>query len=338
MPLSATMPLPTPTGALLADIGGTNARFALAGADTSRPTLLAESIRIYPVVNFPSLRDAASHYLEEMGASPDSAVFAVAGPVKDQEAQLTNHPWTISANSLQTSLGFHHVELVNDFTAQAMAIALLEPKETSALGDNQWRGWHDSSARTYAIIGPGTGLGVGGLLRRDGRFHPLQTEGGHVAFAPGTDQEREVLRYLSKQLPRVSNERVLSGVGLVNIHCALTQAHGYATDALQPRDVTARAAQGDAVCLQAIDVFCAIFGAVAGDLVLTLGAWDGVFLTGGLIPRLKPWLETSAFRARFEDKGRLSQTMQQVPSVSITHQQPGLLGTAAMSGGLCGTR
>ena len=334
--MSASLPLSPPTGALLADIGGTNARFALAASDASHPNVLASSIRIYPVVDFPSLADAAGHYLEEMGASPDSAVFAVAGPVKDEQAHITNHPWIISAGRMRAALGLAQVELVNDFTAQAMAVSVLEPTETRAVGGTPWQGWHDDDDRTYAIIGAGTGLGVGGLLRREGRFHPLQTEGGHVSFAPGSDEEIDVLRFLSRQHARVSNERLLSGSGLVNIHRALAHVHGHPTLALEPRDITARASSGDALCLKAIDMFCAVFGAVAGDLVLTLGAWDGVFLTGGLVPRLVPWLETSSFRSRFDHKGRLSAAMQQVPAVAITHPQPGLLGAAAMSTGRCG--
>ncbi|MBB1062092.1 glucokinase [Marilutibacter spongiae] len=333
--MSASLPLSPPTGALLADIGGTNARFALAAADASHPDVIDSSIRIYPVKDFPSLADAARHYLEEMHASPDSAVLAVAGPVKDARAHITNHPWTICAERMGAVLGLADVALVNDFTAQAMAVSVLEPAQTLAMGGAPWLGWQDEGDRTYAIIGAGTGLGVGGLLRREGRFHPLQTEGGHASFAPGTDEEIDVLRFLTRQHARVSNERLLSGSGLVNIHRALAHVHGHPALALEPRDITARAQQGDVLCLRAIDMFCAVFGAVAGDLVLTLGAWDGVFLTGGLVPRLAPWLEASPFRQRFEHKGRLSEQMRQVPAMAITHPQPGLLGAAAMSTGRC---
>ncbi|MBB1086983.1 glucokinase [Lysobacter sp. SG-8] len=329
--MPASLPRFEPCGALLADIGGTNARFALASPDAAHPDIMAGSMRIHPVAGFASLAEAASHYLAEMDAMPRRGVFAVAGPIEDGEARITNHPWTISATDMRDALGLDEVELVNDFTAQAMAVTALATGDTVSLGGAAWGGLEAGGDHTYAVLGAGTGLGVGGLLRRDGRYHPLQTEGGHSSFAPCNDEEIEVLRYLAGAFPRVSNERLLSGSGLVNLHRALSHVHGRAPEVLEPRDITARAAAGDPACLHSIEVFCAIFGAVAGDLALTLGAWDGVFLTGGLVPRLMPWLPGSAFRSRFEEKGRLAPALSRVPAIAVVHHQPGLLGAAAMS-------
>lgn len=331
MPMPASLPRFESCGALLADIGGTNARFALASPDAAHPDIVDGSMRIHPVAGFASLAEAAAHYLAEMQAAPNRAVFAVAGPIEGGEARITNHPWTISASRLQQALGLAEVELVNDFTAQAMAVTALAVGDTVSIGDARWRGLQEGGDPTYAVLGAGTGLGVGGLLRRGGLYHPLQTEGGHTSFAPSDEEEIEVLRFLARELPRVSNERLLSGSGLVNLHRALGHVHGRPPEAMEPRDITARAALGDAACIHSIEVFCAIFGAVAGDLVLTLGAWDGVFLTGGLVPRLMPWLPGSAFRTRFEHKGRLAPAMARVPAIAVVHHQPGLLGAAAMS-------
>ncbi|MFT4197227.1 MAG: glucokinase [Pseudoxanthomonas sp.] len=313
--------------ALLADIGGTNARFALADLASATP-LLMDSVREYRVADFPSLADAAAHYLEETGASTQRGVFGVAGRVDGDEARVTNHPWVISARRLRTSLGFEDVRLINDFAAQAMAISLLRPENLAQVGPAGWTPGAPGP-KTYAVIGPGTGLGVGALMVRDGRQYPLETEGGHVSFPPGTPEEIEVLERLSSQFGRVSNERLVCGPGLVNIHRALAEMAGQDPGPLTPADVTALAAAGDVLCLRTLDVFFAVFGAIAGDLVLTLGAWDGVFLAGGLVPRLLPQLQRSGFRQRFEAKGRFSPAMARVPVMANLHPQAGLLGAAA---------
>ncbi len=321
--------------ALLADIGGTNARFAL--ADTrSRTPLLLETVHGFPVADFPSLADAAQHYLDTTGhddtAEIRRAVFAVAGRVDGDEARITNHPWVISRPRTRQQLGLDDVELVNDFAAQAMAIPLLQPVDYTTIGGVPWAVPADAQGPcTYAVIGPGTGLGVGGLVIRDGKHYPLETEGGHVSFPPGTPEEVRILEHLSAQFGRVSNERLICGPGLVNIHRALSEIAGVDPGPMQPADITAGAAAGDVRCSRAVDVFCAVFGAIAGDLVLTLGAWDGVFLTGGLVPKMLDSIRHSGFRQRFEHKGRFSPTMGRVASVAITHPHAGLLGAAAIA-------
>jgi len=313
---------------LVADIGGTNARFALADAQAALP-LLDESVREFAVADFPSLADAARHYLEQAGASADRGVFAVAGRVDGDEARITNHPWVISRSRTSEMLGFRDVHLLNDFAAQAMAVSLYRPQDVVQIGGTGWTPAPLDQPRTYAVLGPGTGLGVGGLLVRDGCCYPLQTEGGHVSFPPGTPEEIRILEILSAQFGRVSNERLVCGPGLVNIHRALCEIAGVDPGLPEPKDITARAAQGDPLGMRAVDVFCAVFGAISGDLVLTLGAWDGVFLTGGLVPRMLDSLRHSGFRQRFEYKGRFSPNMAQVPSLAVVHPRAGLLGAAA---------
>ena len=320
------------TGApvLVADIGGTNARFALADA-----ALRADSVRAYAVAAFPSLADAGLAYLGEVGARPARAVIAVAGRVVGDEARITNHPWVISVERTRQALGLRSLRLVNDFAAQAMAATRLGDDDVVALGGAGWRTAlrdGDAGDRTYAVIGPGTGLGVGALLRRGGRWYPIHTEGGHVGFAPGTPEEIAILQVLSAEFGRVSAERIVSGMGLVNLHRALGLIAGDDPGpAPTPAEIAARAADGDARCRRVLDVFCAVFGACAGDLVLTLGAWDGVFLAGGLVPRLLPELQRSGFRQRFEHKGRFASAIAHVPTLAVVHPQPGLLGAAALA-------
>ena len=314
---------------LLADIGGTHARFALADPGAGMP-LLEDSIRGFPVDAFGSLAEAGRRYLDHTGADPSRAVFAVAGRVEGDLARMTNHPWVVSRQRAMEALGLESVELVNDFVAQSMAVGLLRDEDTAVLGAPA-RIPADGSDRTWAVIGPGTGLGVGALVVRDGKAWALATEGGHAGFAPGTPEEIAILEHLSGEFGRVSNERLVSGSGLVNLHRALSQIAGVDPGPMRPEDVTAGAAAGDRRCMRAVDVFCAVFGAIAGDLVLTMGAWAGVYLSGGMVPPLLGSLQHSGFRQRFEGKGRYAPAMARVPTVAVLHPQPGLLGAAAMA-------
>ena len=318
--------------ALLADIGGTNARFALADLSLRAP-LQVQTIREFEVAGFSSLAHAAQHYLLDQaveGGDLRSAVFAIAGRIEGDHARITNHPWVISRAATCQALALSSLRLVNDFSAQAMAIELLTADDLVAIGQPGWTAVQSGSG-TYAVIGPGTGLGVSALIVREGRCLALETEGGHASFAPGTVEEAAVLTRLSQWFPRVSNERLVSGGGLVNIHRAIRELHGAPPQAMQPREVSAGARAGDSHCQRAIALFCAVFGAIAGDLVLTLGAWDGVFLTGGLVPRLLPELRASGFRTRFEAKGRFSAAMARVPAMAVMHPHAGLLGAAAFA-------
>ena len=316
---------------LLADLGGTNIRFALADAATAMP-LRDDSIRRYRVDGFPSLAQAARGYLDEIGSGARSGVFAVAGRVDGDSVRITNHPWTIGIEATRAALGMDNLIVKNDFEAMAHSLLLLAPTDLRSIGPARPPTVGSRTDQTFAVVGPGTGLGVGGLFRRDGHYHAIASEGGHIAFAAGTDEEIEVLKILHRRFGRVSVERVVSGQGLTNLYLALCKLDGRPHDDLSPADVTDRAGRGvDAACVRAVELCAALLGSIAGDFVLAYGGWDGVYLAGGLAIHLLPWLERGAFRERFEDKGRFASAMTCVPSQAIVHHDPGLLGAAAVA-------
>jgi glucokinase len=317
---------------LLVDLGGTNVRFASCDPTGATP-LQPSSLRRYRVAEFPSLEAAARQYLGDTGARPQRMLVAAAGRVSaEQTVRITNHAWTINAHVLQRGLALQSVRLVNDFAAQSMAPILLARDELLALGGHPLPTPGARATQTFAVIGPGTGLGIGALLVRGGRPEALETEGGHSGFAPGTQTEIEMLQHLAARYGRVSNERVLCGSGLVNVYTTLCAIAGQAAEPLQPEDVTARANAGsDPCCVRAVETMVDIFGSVAGDLVLSLGAWDGVYLTGGILPVLLPWLQRGSFVTRFEAQGRFAETVRKVPIAAMTAAEPGLLGVAAIA-------
>ena len=315
---------------LLADIGGTNLRFAL-GAGPDLP-LRTDSIRRYRAADHASLGEAAALYLREQDVRPQAAVFAVAGRIDAGEVRLTNLPWTVSARTVAAELGVDDVRLVNDFAAQSRCLPLLRAGDLDAIGPGAAPTLDGSAERTVAVVGPGTGLGVGALLLRRGRAIALETEAGHLSFAPITDEEVAVLARLRARFGRVSNERLICGAGLHNLYAALCDIGGVATTAPTPEAVSAAALDGsDARATRAVELFCELLGAIAGDLVFAFGAWDGVYLTGGLLEPMLPWIHRGGFRRRFEDKGRFSPTMAQIPTTAIRHPHTGLLGAAAIA-------
>lgn len=318
---------------LLADLGGTNVRFALTHPDRTAP-LLEGSVRRYRVKDFASLAEAIRQYFTDSGLTATRAVIAAAGRISDGETvKITNNPWSIIAHKLQTELGMESVHLANDFAAQSMAVTLLKPADLISVGSLPIPVISAREEQTFAIVGPGTGLGVGGLLMRQGKASVLQSEGGHAGFAAHSPEDIEILNYLNQRFGRVSNERLICGQGLVNLYDAVCNIAGKTPEALQPEDITQRAEAGnDPICVRTVETFAGIFGSVAGDLVLTLGAWDGVYLTGGLIPILLPWLERRGhFRERFEAKGRFRDTMEHIPTQAIMNPEPGLVGAAALA-------
>ena len=317
---------------LLVDLGGTNVRFGVADTSRERP-LLADSIRRYRVAEHESLVATARQYLEETGLSVQRAIIAAAGRIVGGETvKVTNNPWAISAHQTAAALGLESVHLVNDFAAQSMAVTLLRGDDLVDVGTVARPVIGDADEQTFAIVGPGTGLGVGGLLVRGGHCSVLQTEGGHAGFAAHTPEDIVILDYLNHKYGRVSNERLICGQGLVNLYDAICHMVGAQAAELKPEDITARALDASCpLCTRTVETFAGIFGSVAGDLVLTLGAWNGVYLTGGLIPILLPWLERGRFRERFEAKGRFRDIMETVPTQAIMNPEPGLLGGAALA-------
>jgi glucokinase len=305
---------------LIADIGGTNARFALTGTD-GRPT----AVRKLAVADYPGPIEAARAYLA--GRTVREAVFAVATPVTSDWIALTNSPWAFSIRDSQGALGLDRLEVINDFTAQAMAVPWLTAEERQQIG-----GGAPAAGQVVGVIGAGTGLGVGGLVPLDGRWRPLPGEGGHVSFAPHDEVEAAILLQLQKRFGHVSAERLLSGPGLVNLAVALAALEGETLEIADPAQVVERARAGSCrFCDAALDRFSALLGAQAGDLALTLGARGGIYIGGGLAKRLGSFFDEARFRAAFVDKGRLAYFLEPIPTYLITRSDPGLLGAAALA-------
>jgi glucokinase len=312
---------------LVADIGGTNARFALTVPGTPAPIDPA-SVEVLRVAAFPTPVAAALHYLQRQHARPAGAVLAVAGPTDGETAELTNHRWSFSAAALRGALGTNAVRLINDFAAIARALPDLGPDDALPLGP-AFAPAAPGAQRTLAVLGPGTGLGVAAVTLRNGAPLVLETEGGHASFAPVDAEEVAILGQLARRFGRVSWERLLSGPGLANIDAALRAIAGVTVEPLAPEAVTARAAAGDdPIAMRSVEVFCALLGAFAGDVALLYGAWDGVFIAGGIAPTLAGPLAAGRFRERFEAKGRFSARLATVPAALIVHPFPGLLGAA----------
>ena len=309
---------------LVADIGGTNARFARIDA-AGRP--YAE--QSLPAADFPGLAAAAEAYLASSGGSrPARAAVAVATPVAGDWIQFTNSDWSFSTEAARRKLGLERLIVLNDFTALALALPLLQPDERRAVG-----GGEAVPETSIGLIGPGTGLGVSGLVWSGSRWLPLQAEGGHATFAAADEREWAVSRVLRRRFGHVSPERLLSGPGLVNLYTALAELEGWPAEPLEPADITDRGlADACHHCRDVLDLFCAALGTAAGNLAITLGALGGVYIGGGIVPRLGEFFDRSAFRARFEAKGRFSGYLAAIPTWVITAANPALRGVAAALG------
>jgi len=307
---------------LVGDIGGTNARFALVDFDGPDPRLIEPTA--YKGEDYDTAEDAIEDYLAKVGVKhPDQAVVAVAGPIEHGAVHFTNIDWRLSEDSLRRAGGFRNARLINDFTAQALAAPRLSPKDLRQIGPLPTSGEGD-----LAIIGPGTGFGAAGMVRRHGCDTPLTTEGGHISFAPVDEIEIEILRGLQAKYGRVSVERILAGPGMEDLHVLLAQIEGRPIEELAAKAITEGAVAGRECCKTTVERFCAILGSTAGDLALALGARGGVFIAGGIAPRIIDLLEASAFRERFEAKGRLSDYVKDIPTHVILHPHTALIGAA----------
>jgi glucokinase len=310
---------------LLGDIGGTNARFAWQASDGAP----LQDVVALATADHASVGAAIAHYLAATGRSaPPWCAIGIANPITGDRVQMTNSHWSFSISTLQAELGFERLRVINDFTALALALPDLQPSELRQLG-----GGAALAGEPVGLVGPGTGLGVSGLLpgATPGSWVPLQGEGGHVTLAAADAREEAVLRVLRERFGHASAERAVSGMGLEALHAALTtlDAPGSST-ALPAADITTRALAGsDSRCAEAVALFCSFLGSVAGNLALTLGARGGVYIGGGIVPRLGPLFAGSAFRERFEAKGRFRAYLAQVP-VFVIHASvsPALLGAA----------
>lgn len=300
---------------LLADVGGTNARFALArGGRIEQALTLATD-------DFPDLSAALAHALQALGVQSLQAVaMCAAGPPRDGVITLTNHTWQASEAALRAATGVEQPLLVNDFTALAASLPALKPQHLRALG-----GGAPEPGAARAVIGPGTGLGVSGLLPGTLGEAIISGEGGHVDLAAASAEEDRILVRLRARFGHVSAERVLSGSGLEALYAAMQPDGTIGTPPRAPA-IAARAGDGDAAALACVRQFCAWLGAVAGDLALTLGARGGVYLGGGIVPAWGALFQDTVFRQRFEDKGRYREYLRAIPAYIITTPQPALIG------------
>ena len=310
---------------VLGDVGGTNARFAWQDADGAS----LRDIATIPTADYPSLAAALAHYLHGLKrAAPPWCAIGIANPITGDHVQMTNSHWSFSIEAVRRELGFERLVVINDFTALALAIPDLPPEDLHQLG-----GRAPAAGTPIGLIGPGTGLGVSGLVpsTEPGRWVALQGEGGHVTLAASNAREAAVLQVLRERFGHASAERAISGQGLEALHDALRTLDGTPDAAPLPAaEISARAlAASDLQCVEALDLFCAFLGAVAGNLALTLGARAGIYVGGGIVPRLGDAFTNSRFRASFEDKGRFRSYLEAIP-VYVIHAEvsPALLGAA----------
>ena len=312
-----------PGPGLVADIGATNTRLALV-----EPSGAITGIRVFATDEAPDLGTMIEGYLAAGAGArrPSRAVLAIAAPVTGDEITLTNFPWSFSIESLRARLGLESLRVINDFVANALAVPHLGGGDLAQVG-----GGVPVAGAPIAVIGPGSGLGVSGLAFYDGRAVPIQGEGGHVTMAPADAHEAAVLDLMRKRFDHVSAERVLSGPGILNLYAALCELSGEPQEQFTPAQITdARIGAQHPRAREATQIFCAMLGTIAGNLALTLGARGGVYIAGGIVPRLGATFMQSDFRDRFEAKGRFREYLSAVPTYVITRQFPALLGAARM--------
>ncbi|HTH77256.1 MAG TPA: bifunctional transcriptional regulator/glucokinase [Trinickia sp.] len=307
---------------LLADIGGTNARFAL----ETEPGEITQ-IRVYPCADYPTIEDVLKKYLKDTKIGHvNHAAIAIANPVDGDQVSMTNFKWAFSIEATRRALGFDTLLVVNDFTALAMALPGLTDAQRVQVGGGSRR-----QNSVIGLLGPGTGLGVSGLIPADDRWIALGSEGGHATFAPMDEREDIVLHYARKKWPHVSFERVAAGPGIELIYRALAaRDKKRVPPTVNPADVVERAHAGEALALEAVDCFCGILGTFAGNLAVTLGALGGIYIGGGVVLKLGDLFLRSSFRRRFEAKGRFEPYLANVPTYLITAEYPAFLGVSAI--------
>jgi glucokinase len=294
---------------LLADIGGTNIRLAW----QATPGGAMNDTRVLPCAQFATVNAALSAYLADVGVpTPREAAFGIANPVTGDAIRMTNHSWSFSQRAVREAFGFDRLVVINDFTALALALPLISPDLLRPVG-----GGDAVPGAAVALLGPGTGLGVSGLVFPPGSSAgvPLSGEGGHVSLPVQTAREFEVLAILQERYGHVSAERAVCGAGLVDLYHAVRRLAGRGgSEISSAAEVTEMALQrSDPLALEALELFCGFLGSVAGNLALTLGARGGVFIGGGIVPRLGEWFDRSPFRERFDAKGRFLPYLASIP-------------------------
>lgn len=304
---------------LIADIGGTNARFALLNSNGS----IQDEI-VLPAENFHDFVSAYKHYVELTGCGGvTEAAIAIANPINGKTIKMTNHKWEFTIEEVRNELQLDTLTFKNDFEALALSIPLLDRTECYQIGGSEIK-----PKSSIGVLGPGTGLGVSGLLYSGDEWTPFSGEGGHVSLSPTTQRECRILDYWWGKFEHVSGERLISGRGLQRILEALCFIEGVDIEhGLSPQDISQKALEkSDELCEEALDIFCGFLGVVAGNLALTLGAKGGIYIGGGIVPKLGNFFENSSFRESFDAKGRLHDYLKDIPVFVIKTKNPALLG------------
>jgi glucokinase len=317
----------TDTTWLVGDIGGTNARFGLVAPRVAESGGALLRANAYAIADFATIEDAIRAFLDTCGDLPRPRIgaVAIAAAITGDQIRMTNHPWSFSVTALRDRLGFERLVAINDFTAVALAVPLLGEADRLPIG-----GGVPVAGRAIAALGPGSGLGASGLISASSEWMALSGEGGHATMAPASERESAVLDVMRARFDHVSAERVISGPGLVNLYNSLAALDGVPAASYTPAQITdPEIGEQDALCREATAMFCAMLGTVAGNLALTLGAQGGVYIAGGIAPKLGSRLAESAFRERFEAKGRMRPYLAAIPTYVITHRLPAFLGCAA---------
>jgi len=307
---------------LVGDIGGTNARFAILVDSYAEP----KQFPILQTADYATIDDAIqSAVLDHTSIQPRSAVLAIAGPVDGDEIDLTNCPWVVRPKQMMETLGLEDITVLNDFEAQALAVASLESEYLEKIG-----GGESEPNGSRVVLGPGTGLGVAGLIRTRQTWVPVPGEGGHVDFGPRTERDFEIFPHLERIKGRISAEQLLCGRGLQNIYRAVCKANGVKPALTTPAEITGAALDGSSKeARETLELFVVYLGRLSGDFALTFMAHGGIYLAGGIAQRIIPALKAAAFREAFEDKAPHEDIMKTIPVYVITHPLAALSGLSA---------
>ncbi len=317
MPISLSDTYPR----LVGDIGGTNARFAM---QLSKDSGISEPMAL-PCSEFPGPAEAIEQYLELTGLPhPRWVALAIATPISGDILSMTNNGWKFSIRELEKKLAVSHLRMLNDFTALALALPVLDTDDLMPVGTGK-----PVAGKSIGLLGAGTGLGVSGLIPTAYGYTPIEGEGGHVTLPAFNAREAELIALAKKRFTHLSAERLLSGSGLSLLYEVIAESGGVQQEALQPDEISQRGITGVCpLCRETLDIFCALLGTVAADLALVLGARGGVYIGGGIVPKFGEYFIASPFRKRFEEKGRFSAYLSEIPTWVIRAPWPGLMGAA----------
>ena len=309
---------------LIGDIGGTNARFQILVNPNAKPIAFPNLL----TANHSTIEDAIkTSILENTEVKPCAAVIAAAGPIENGRLDLTNYNWSIRPESFLHDLSIDDLTLLNDFEAQALATTAFEPEDIVKIGEGE-----PISNASRVIVGPGTGLGVAGLIHGQDRWIPVPGEGGHVGMGPQTDEDLSIWRFLENENNRVSAEQLVSGRGILNIYKAVSAREGRNAELTTPEQITAAALAGtDQLAVNSVELFCGYLGRVAGDMALTFLARGGVYIAGGIGKQITSIMKDSRFRYEFENKFPHSELLKSIPTYLIVHENAALSGLASFA-------